>query len=166
MWVFLNLFWFCFDFCFSFKSLLCFPGGSEGKESASSAGHPGLTPGSRRSLENGTTTHSSILAWKIPWTKEPGGLQSMCLLKTGHNWATNTFTFSSLSSLTNLSKQISGYLNNITEDHNNESLFGWYKELDCLYIWAFSFTLICDWISVFFLSPKNGKRKILTYSHD
>ena len=28
-------------------------------------------------LEIGMTTHSSILAWKIPWTKEPGGLQSM-----------------------------------------------------------------------------------------
>ena len=30
-------------------------------------------------LENGTANHSSILAWRIPWTKEPGGLQSMGL---------------------------------------------------------------------------------------
>ena len=30
-------------------------------------------------LEEGTTTHSSILAWRIPWTEEPGGLQSMGL---------------------------------------------------------------------------------------
>ena len=30
-------------------------------------------------LEKGTTTHSSILAWRIPWTEEPGGLQSMGL---------------------------------------------------------------------------------------
>ena len=37
-------------------------------------------------LETGMATHSSILAWRIPWTEEPGGLQS-----TGsHNWATNT----------------------------------------------------------------------------
>ena len=36
-------------------------------------------------------THSSILAWKIPWTEKPGGLQSMGLQKAGHNWATNTF---------------------------------------------------------------------------
>ena len=28
-------------------------------------------------LENGVVTHSSVLAWKIPWTEEPGGLQSM-----------------------------------------------------------------------------------------
>ena len=34
----------------------------------------GLTPGSEDSLEEGMTTHSSILTYKIPWTKEPGGL--------------------------------------------------------------------------------------------
>ena len=37
-------------------------------------------------------THSSILAWRIPWTKEPGGLQSMGSQRVGHNWATNTHT--------------------------------------------------------------------------
>ena len=38
-------------------------------------------------LENGTATHSSILAWRIPWTKEAGGLQSMGLQRVGHNRA-------------------------------------------------------------------------------
>ena len=33
-------------------------------------------------------THSSILAWKIPWTEEPGGLQSMGSQRVGHNLAT------------------------------------------------------------------------------
>ena len=33
--------------------------------------------------------HSSTLAWKIPWTEEPGGLQSMGSLRVGHNWATS-----------------------------------------------------------------------------
>ena len=39
--------------------------------------------------------HSSTLAWKIPWTGEPGGLQSMGSLRVGHNWATSLslFTF-------------------------------------------------------------------------
>ena len=37
-------------------------------------------------------THSSILAWRIPWTEEPGGLQSTGLQKVRHNWVTNTFT--------------------------------------------------------------------------
>ena len=32
-------------------------------------------------------THSSILAWAIPWTEKPGGLQSMGLPRVGHNWA-------------------------------------------------------------------------------
>ena len=34
-------------------------------------------------------THSSILAWKIPWTEEPGGLQSMGSQRVGHDWATS-----------------------------------------------------------------------------
>jgi len=36
-------------------------------------------------MEKEMATHSSILAWKIPWTEEPGGLQSMGLQRTGHN---------------------------------------------------------------------------------
>ena len=35
-------------------------------------------------LEKGMGTHSSILAWRIPWTEEPGGLQSMGLQRLGH----------------------------------------------------------------------------------
>ena len=35
-------------------------------------------------------THSSILAWKIPWTEEPGGLQSMGSQRVGHSGVTNT----------------------------------------------------------------------------
>ena len=37
------------------------------------------------SLEEGMATHSSILAWRIPWTEEPGGPQSMGLQRVGHN---------------------------------------------------------------------------------
>jgi len=36
-------------------------------------------------LEEDTITHYSILAWRIPWTEEPGGLQSMGLQRVGHN---------------------------------------------------------------------------------
>ena len=43
-----------------------FPSSSVGKESACSAGDPGLIPGSGRSLEKGMATHSSTLAWRIP----------------------------------------------------------------------------------------------------
>ena len=41
------------------------------------------------------TTHSSVLAWRIPWTEEPGRLQSMGLRRVGHDWATSLhFDFS------------------------------------------------------------------------
>ena len=42
-------------------------------------------------LEKGMATHSSILAWRILWPEEPGGLQSMGLQRVGHNWVTDTF---------------------------------------------------------------------------
>ena len=38
-------------------------------------------------------THSSIFAWEIPWTEDPGGLPSMGSQRVGHDWATNTFSF-------------------------------------------------------------------------
>ena len=44
------------------------------KESACNAGDPGLIPGSEDPLKKGVSTHSNILAWRIPWTEEPGGL--------------------------------------------------------------------------------------------
>ena len=37
-------------------------------------------------LEEEMATHSSILAWKIPWAEEPGGLQSIALQRIGYNW--------------------------------------------------------------------------------
>ena len=46
--------------------------------------------GWENSLERGTATHSNILAWRIPWTKEPGTLQSMGSQRAGHNRATFT----------------------------------------------------------------------------
>ena len=54
-----------------------FPGASDGKESTCNAGDPASVPESGRSPGEGNGTHSSILAWKGPWTEEPGGLQSM-----------------------------------------------------------------------------------------
>ena len=43
-------------------------------------------------LEEGMATHSSVLAWRTPWTEEPGGLRSMGSQKPRHNLATNTLT--------------------------------------------------------------------------
>ena len=43
-------------------------------------------------LGKGMAAHSSILAWRIPWTEKPVGLQSLEWQRVGHDWATNTFS--------------------------------------------------------------------------
>ena len=52
-------------------------------------------------LEEGMTTHSSILTWRILWTEEPGGLQSIGSQRVGHNWSNlvHTFAYSAVSLL-------------------------------------------------------------------
>ena len=53
-----------------------------------------LSLGQEDPLEEGMATHSSILAWRIPWTEKPGGLQSMGLQRVRHHWVhTHTHTF-------------------------------------------------------------------------
>ena len=51
---------------------------------AGNIGNAGSNPGLGKSPE-GMTTHSSTLAWKIPWTKAPGGLQSMGSQRVGYD---------------------------------------------------------------------------------
>ena len=70
-----------------------FPGGSEVKASAWNAGDPRMQETWVRSLgwedplEKEMATHSSTLAWRIPWREEPGRLQSMGSQRVGHNQA-------------------------------------------------------------------------------
>ena len=67
---------------------LRFPGSSVVKNPPANAGDTedwGLIPGSGRSLEEEMATHSSILAWEIPWTEEPGGLLSMGSQRVGYD---------------------------------------------------------------------------------
>ena len=61
------------------------PCNSDGKESTCNVGDLSSIPGSRRSLEKGMATHSGILAWRISWTEEPSGLQSMGLQRVRHD---------------------------------------------------------------------------------
>ena len=68
--------------------LMGFPGGSDNKESTCNVGDPGSIPRWdpwEDPLEKGMATHSTILAWRIPWTEEPGGLQSMGSLRVRHD---------------------------------------------------------------------------------
>ena len=66
-----------------------FPSGSVVKNPPANAGDVrdvGSIPGSENPLKEGMATHSSTLAWRIPWTEELGGLQSMGLQRAGHDW--------------------------------------------------------------------------------
>ena len=58
-------------------------GDSDGKESAYNVGGMSLIPGLGKSPGRGIATHSSILAWRIPWTEESGELQSMGSQRVG-----------------------------------------------------------------------------------
>ena len=59
--------------------------------------------GREDSLEKGMETHSSILAWRISWREEPCRLQCMRSQRVGHDWETNTFTFTLYRALKNFS---------------------------------------------------------------
>ena len=70
------------NFVYSPKS----PWWSDHKESACNPGDPWIRSlGQEDSMEKGMATHSSILAWRIPWTEEPGGLQSKRSQRVGQD---------------------------------------------------------------------------------
>ena len=73
-----------YDICYLITWCWGFLGGSDGKETACYAGDLGAIPGLRRSPGGGMATHSSILAWRIPWTEKPR-LLSMGLERVGYN---------------------------------------------------------------------------------
>ena len=80
-----------------------FSGGSDGKESLWNAGDQVQSLGWEDPLEKGMATHSSILAWKMPWTEEPGELQSMKSQRIRHDWETNTHRIEGAELITSVS---------------------------------------------------------------
>ena len=95
--------WFYVRFCLKISYLMCtllkyiyvsvcvcswfdFPGGAVAKNLPANAGDAGLIPGLERIPGEGN--ENPLLAWEIPWTKVPGGLQSMGSQRAGHDWAT------------------------------------------------------------------------------
>ena len=65
-----------------------FPGGSDSKASACTVGDLGSIPGLGRSPGEGNGNPLQYFAWKIPWTEEPGRLQSKESQRVRHDWAT------------------------------------------------------------------------------
>ena len=68
-----------------YPGIQSFPGGSDGKAFAYDVGDLGLILDWEDPLEKQMATDSSTLAWKIPWTEEPGRLQSMGSQRVGHD---------------------------------------------------------------------------------
>ena len=99
-----------------------------GKESACQCKRLRFDPWVRKvSLKNEMATQSSILAWKIPWTEEPGRLQSMGSQRVRHDWVTNTYFRVRLANWYFLNLLIvNGYLGLCYFTHSS-----------CIYIWAF-----------------------------
>ena len=86
-----------------------FPGGTMVKTlpgNAGDAGDPGLVPGLGRSPAGGHGNPLQYLAWRIPWTEEPGVLQSMGSQRFRHNWVTNFHLY--FITLTNISQSLCG----------------------------------------------------------
>ena len=88
----LNIFIVYLTFKFNWASCIFgLPQWLSGKESVSNKGgleDSSSISGSGRSLEEGMVTHSNILAWRITWTEDFGGLQSMGSQRVGHDLAT------------------------------------------------------------------------------
>ena len=90
-WLFRYIKWWQFYESWKLKWSLLLMGASQVmlviKNLPANAGDADSIPGSGRSLEEGMVTHSSVLARRIPWTEEPGRLQSMGLHRVRHNWS-------------------------------------------------------------------------------
>ena len=69
----------------NYSHFTVFPGGSDGKASACNVGDQVWFLGREDPLEKEMATYSSTLAWRIPWTEDPGGLQSTGSQRVGHN---------------------------------------------------------------------------------
>ena len=87
--------------------------------------------GQEDSLEKEMATHSSIFPWKIPWTEEPGGLQSMGSQGVGHDWATEHMCFLSKSKLNIKNSQ----KNEPLQEMRTGKLAGWGRSLHVLKAW-------------------------------
>ena len=113
-------------------------GGSAGKESLCNAADLGSISRLERSPGEGKATHSNILAWRIPWTEDPGGLQSMGSQRVRHDWATFTFKMVKLVyevSYTEFSSSILCY---------GHSILKWEVSFPCGSLSTFRLTLVAS----------------------
>ena len=87
-------------------------------------------------LEKGMATHSSILAWRIPWTEEPGGLQSMGSQRVRHDWviSTTNFTFQQYQNLCSLTPWCIYFCSRCWEPPRAAAYYVWLCVPDCSHL--------------------------------
>ena len=87
----INYYWYLYNYFNNYSNMMLdFPGGSVVKNLLSMQETKEMqvrSLGHDNPLEESMATHSSILAWEIPWTEEPGGLESMRSQRVGHDWS-------------------------------------------------------------------------------
>ena len=86
------------------------------------------SPGREDPLEKGMATHSSILAWRIPWTEDPGGIQSMGSQRVGHDWA-HTHTHTGWMQSSSETGEARGHFSRLLPPTCSESTTSLWKEL-------------------------------------
>ena len=95
-------------------------------------------------LEKGMAIHSSILAWRIPWTGELDRLQSMGLWRVGHEWGINTFTFYIQLTFKSRADHILALNNSLWNGRVVYLIYSYNRFFDCLYIFTFYlFIFVC-----------------------
>ena len=148
MWSFTGFFFF----------FLSFPGGSDGRASACDVGDRVWSLGQEDPLEKETATHSSTLAWKIPWMEEPGGLQSMGSQRIGHDWATSLH-------FTSFLKTLHGLVIFTTVNQDTE-YGGRYSEINPLFhsCWLWSPELVTH-LSLGFFHRQITFAKLIAWNH-
>ena len=87
--------------------------------------------------EEGTATHFSILSWRIPWTEEPGRLQSMGSQRVGHDWSNLAHTYTLMHAHTH---EHTHPHTNMSSSITNEI---WISSLDCTNVHFLMVTLSC-----------------------
>ena len=123
-------------------------------------------------LEQEMATHSRILAWKNPWTEEPGRLQSMGLLIVGHDWATDwAYTQLYWTTCPSLLKYIYTYVYMYTYVHILKLYVCMYSCVhicvytQCIYIYAHTYIYAYIYICIYIYTHMHWVRIVSSFTY-
>ena len=139
-----------------------FPVGSDSKESACNAGDLGSVPGLGRSPGEGNGNPLQFLAWRCPWTKEPGGLQSMGSQRVRQDWVINIKMIHLFSCHRSCRKKINSMITNFEPHYSIKSDFWCWKILPfTLILLYFAEVQSFMWIVYFCFTSSNFQKQII-----